>query len=44
MGYERVPTSKEVFSVIMARHQKELRVFESYSNPDGHCHFGGGLA
>lgn len=32
--YKRVPTGAEVWAVIRARHP-ELRVFESYSAPDG---------
>lgn len=32
--YKRVPTSAEVWAVIKARHP-ELRVFGSYSAPDG---------
>ena len=32
--YKRVPTSAEVWAVIRARHP-ELRVFGSYSAPDG---------
>jgi hypothetical protein len=36
---KKVPTSAEVWAVIRARH-RELRVFSSYSNPDGRA-FGG---
>lgn len=32
--YKRVPTSAEVWAVIRARHP-EMRVFSSYSEPDG---------
>jgi hypothetical protein len=32
--YRRVPTSAEVWAVMRARHP-EMRVFESYSAPDG---------
>lgn len=34
-NYRTVTTSAEVFAVIMARHHHELKVFSSYSAPDG---------
>lgn len=33
--YKRVTTSAEVFAVIRARHHKIMKVFGSYSAPDG---------
>lgn len=39
--YKRVPTSAEVWSVIKARHP-DLRVFSSFSNPDGTFNGGDG--
>ena len=33
--YNLIPTSAEVWAVIKARHHAELRVFASYSDPEG---------
>lgn len=33
--YKRIPTSAEVWAVIMAKHRADLHVFSSFSNPDG---------
>ena len=33
--YRRVPTSAEVWAVLNARHASELRVYGSYSAPEG---------
>ena len=33
--HKKIPTSAEVFAVIMAAHRKDLGVFSSYSNPTG---------
>lgn len=38
-NYQRISTSPEVWAVIRARHHADLRVFESYSAPEGD-HFG----
>ena len=38
----RIETSAEVWAVIMARHRDDLKVFSSYSNPDGRCELGSG--
>lgn len=35
MDYKTEPTSAEVWAVIKARHGKDLKVFGSYSAPDG---------
>ena len=35
MSYKKIPTSPEVWAVILARHRGELKVFSSYSAPDG---------
>lgn len=37
-----IETSREVYAVILARHQDDLVVFSSYSNPDGDDHLGRG--
>ena len=37
-----VETSREVIAVLRARHDKQLCVFSSYSNPDGTCPMGNG--
>lgn len=37
-----VETSREVIAVLRARHDKQLCVFYSYSNPDGTCPMGNG--
>lgn len=42
MRYKKTQTSPEVYAVIMAKHRADLTVFESYSNPDGHCPLGSG--
>ena len=34
-SYKKIPTSAEVWAVIHARHRGELKVFSSYSAPDG---------
>lgn len=34
-NYKRTPTSHEVWAVIKARHHDQLKVFGSYSAPDG---------
>ena len=33
--YIKIPTSAEVAAVIRARHHKQLKCFESFSDPDG---------
>lgn len=42
MEYKKIPTTPEVYAVIVARHRSDLTVFESYSNPSGHCPLGSG--
>ncbi len=37
-SYKKIPTSAEVWAVIHARHRGELKVFSSYSAPDGDPH------
>lgn len=33
--WKRIPTSHEVYAVILAKHGTAVRVFSSYSNPTG---------
>lgn len=33
--FHRIPTSAEVYAVIMARHRDEMSCFASFSDPDG---------
>lgn len=40
MEYKRIATSPEVWAVIKARHNSQLKVFSSFSDPRGH-QFGG---
>jgi hypothetical protein len=35
MNYIQITTSAEVWAVIKARHGRDLKVFESFSDPDG---------
>jgi hypothetical protein len=42
MNYVRIATSAEVAAVIRARHDKELAVFASFSDPDGTFNGGAG--
>ena len=42
LEYTEVETSREVVSVIYARHEAQLTPHASYSNPDGTCPLGNG--
>lgn len=33
--FERIPTSAEVYAVLRARHGDQMRVYASFSDPDG---------
>jgi hypothetical protein len=33
--FERIPTSPEVYAVIMARHREHMTCYGSFSDPDG---------
>ena len=37
-GYRKEPTSAEVWAVLKARHNAALRVYSSYSAPEGESH------
>lgn len=34
-GFDRIPTSAEVYAVLMARHKDQMRCYGSFSDPDG---------
>lgn len=42
MSYVQITTSAEVWAVIKARHGQNLKVFESFSDPDGTFNGGSG--
>lgn len=38
--YIKIPTSAEVYAVIFTKHRDSLRVFSSFSDPEGRFHGG----